>query len=174
MNDFAIPSLGEIVGKTDKRLAYERLFALYVGQGSDYYVDLDWERINSGKKISWNWLDFLFPSIWLLYRKFWTLAARVILFTAILAFTIFSTFGSMISDQDIDFIVFIAVIPFSIFFALRGHFLYLNRARSDIRKLAKSRMSSSEARRKIERKGGISWIGLTIGLALLILPYVLF
>lgn len=52
-------------------LNYESTLRAYIGNNSDYYIE-QFKRIESGEKVSFNWVGFFIGGAWLIYRKMYS------------------------------------------------------------------------------------------------------
>lgn len=139
-------------------------------------------QFKMGRKTSWNWLAFLFPGGWFLYRKMYWLGAIISalsvaasMFVSPLSNMLYqlgydgqvatlyqydiSTFGAgVLAAAVIGAVLTGAIRIFSGFFADR---LYRNHV---IKKISEIKAKSEDVEFDFRRKGGVSFILLVVGL----------
>ena len=84
----------------------------FVYKNTEYYIPKFNNIKQTGQQTSWNWIAFLIPAYWALYRKMYLIGAILIGVNLILPI------GPMVA--------FIANLAVSIGFGLYGNYLYLN------------------------------------------------
>ena len=169
MTDFAIPTLGQIIGKSEKQIGYERLLEIYAGPNGDLYTQLESDLYENKSRASWNWLGFFLPFTWLLYRKMWWWAALVFFGSKLIV--LISIFLVLALEFDEAVLQINAVLAFVIacFFGASGHYVYLRHAKKRIWRIVRSRLPGPEARKRLERQGGVSYLGGVFGLIVFML-----
>ncbi len=162
----------------------------FVATNTHRYVP-KFASINNKKKVSWNWMAFLFPSGWMLSRKMYkggiiagvlqsviTLLSypfqRVILssgfdaqnaVSSLEAFNILfeSTPKIGIAILALAFISSVLMLLLRVIFALYGDYFYKNYVISSIKKI---RLESEDMAEDYRKKGGVSLILFFLGLML--------
>ncbi len=107
---------------------------------SDHYYRVVYEKITSGKKVSWNWAAALLGVSWLLYRKmfkicFWYLISVVLVAALILAFLLISALSLQTLETMFVFLsVAIGIMCRFLILGLFGNWLYVRHVHKKIDK----------------------------------------
>lgn len=132
----------------------DELFRLFVGPNVERFETVR-EKMHRGEKSgsrpvrSWSWPGFLFPQVWLAYRKQWTLVVVTVV-VPILAVYIFgdNLYGG---------------VAISGFVGARGKICYVGEAERRIRKICALGLTATRTRERIRRAGGVSILAGVIG-----------
>jgi len=126
----------------------------FVYKNTEYYIPKFNTIKQTGQQTSWNWIAFLIPAYWALYRKMYLIGAIVIGVSLILPI------GPMAS-----FIVNVAV---SIGFGLYGNYLYLNHIEKRLDSIR--HLNNDEREEAIRSNGGVN---LLLAIAVPVIGFIL-
>ena len=140
----------EVESKSEDELIEELLW-VYIGHNSLKYSDFI-EKVSAKEQLyRFNAPAFFFPMAWFLYRK---LYLEGILITFLIPMVINLVFPNLPTAVYMGLSASVAV------FASQ---YYVNSAAKKIKKLIASGLSESELRARLERLGGVSNVGATVG-----------
>ncbi len=135
-----------------------RDLSIFVGKNADYY-ERKWRPIaDMSKATSWNWAAFLFPWLWLTYRKMYVVAIPFLAVAVVV--------GWLLPSSSFQ----IGVVG-SVVCGLLGNYIYYH---TSIRTVTRIRLATADpATRKAEltRRGGTSWRGAIIMLVIVLLVF---
>ena len=146
--------IDQLEGERDDDL---RNWALYIGQGSDYYVP-KWYNFKSGKSVaSFNIAAFFLGVLWMLFRKMY-LAAAIWLMAAIaigfLEEFLIEQNGWYENQNAIETISNIII---SIVMGFFGNYFYYLSAERKIQKIKGTAFGDVAFENELKRQGGVSW-----------------
>ena len=162
----------------------------FVMSNSQRYIP-KFAAVKYGKKLSWNWLAFLFPPVWFLSRKMYKLGAFICALSvsfSMITVPFLSEFEQIIPSgtnttyqvlaqsfaDNISkfskpaliafFLACTAKVLLSVICGMFGDFFYRNYTISAVKKI---RQESSDAEADTLRKGGVSIIAMAVGFVLM-------
>lgn len=134
----------------------------FVYKNAEYYIPKFNAIKQTGQQTSWNWIAFLIPAYWALYRKMYLIGAILIGVNLILPIR--------------PMVVFIVNLAVSIGFGLYGNYLYLNHTEKRLDSIKHLDNNAREV--AIRSNGGVNLplaIAVpVIGFILILIPIVMF
>jgi hypothetical protein len=139
----------------------------FVGDQHAYYWG-SWRPRPSGRGIrgGFNWAACFLNIVWLLYRKMYR--EFFILLGALLGVGVLEAVAASLTEKKLDGVDKLVNFVVAVTMGMRGNSLYLRRAR---RVIGAVRAEEPDPERRLvllKARGGTSWIGLLLGLAVLV------
>lgn len=141
-------------------------YRVFVGKNVEYYEEA-WK-----KEYSWNWASFLLGCFWLSYRKMFkeSFIFITVVFMVQVAFILF--LGSDYTDNSlVDDLVGLSL---DVVLGFIGNKLYKNKAERTMIRLESLGLNEEEKLKEMERRGGVSKVGILFPLSIAILYGILF
>jgi hypothetical protein len=166
VNPYAAPETpadAGVVGTAAHDLTPDEVRA-FVGEKHAYYWG-NWRPRPSGRGIraGFNWAAFFLNVFWLLYRRMYR--EFFILVAALLGVGILHGMVASLMEKNLDGVEKVVNIVVAVTMGMRGNGLYLRRARRVIG-IARAQEPDPERRLVLlKARGGTSWIGLLVALA---------
>ncbi|NRD23910.1 DUF2628 domain-containing protein [Winogradskyella litoriviva] len=148
----------------ENKIYYENYFQ----SNADYYIEQT-EKINNGKKFTFNIAAFFLGIFWMAYRKMYIHITIVfgIIYAEMLIEEMLLDFG-VISYAAYEVIDFISMFIWSFLFATLSNGLYISKTKKDIKKILIENKDTKTQNELISKKGGVNSIAPVILLLILI------
>lgn len=143
----------------------------FVGKKANYYKK-KWKKTNQKNNSSFNASAFFFSFLWLGYRKYYKpviVASIGFLLIDIILYFIgyqYPLVGISPIDQGIG-------ISMSVLFGMYGNTLYKKYTKEKIQEIDNSTNDPSERKKLYQKKGGTSWKGILISIAIMFVIYII-
>jgi uncharacterized protein DUF2628 len=167
INPYAAPEtpadMASAVGIGVHDLTREEVEA-FVGDNYKYYWG-NWQRaVAGGLRAGFNWPAFFLNFAWLLYRKMYR--EFFIGIAAVIGLGIVQGVVESLTEKNLDALDKVENIVIAVTMGLLGNGLYLRKAR---REIGRARAQEADPERRaalLKARGGTSWIGLLVAIAL--------
>lgn len=139
------------------------VWSKFIGENVDYFV-VRWLQIEEGKILSFNLGAFLFGMLWMIYRKMYVIAVLWLVVLSGLEF-IENTLINVGMNSIVIHLVF-GLLP-SFLTGVFGNWLYYKYASFKIQSLKAKYGGSDQFYWELENSGGVSFIAVLVGIAIL-------
>lgn len=149
-----------------------KLYEDFFQQSNSYYLE-QLDHYQNGRKYRFNYTALLFGIFWFLYRKMYLEFFIIFIILQIEAYVENAILVNLIGTEQTKLVKLLVTISFLIILGIIGNNLYLRKANRIVQKAEESFNDYEEQKRFLQRKGGTSYVYVTVLIILLILALVL-
>lgn len=143
----------------------EQTIRTFVGDADNYYIR-KWSQVkNPETDISWNWVAFVIPVMWLAYRKQFEMLYLLMLGSFGLSFFLASTVLPLLPGDEgmVRFIlVVVSGLIIRIPMSLYANMIYYRHMLRKLRKVAAENVGTERYEQMVRKAGGYSYWGIAV------------